>query len=183
MPKLDATTPPSRAPTQFPPAATNRPVLPTRPSISGGVSRCRSEAPTMVHSAPCTPKANNAKPMKYALREVARARCIPASISRPIRIVQVAVTHPMSRSPMTEPRMPPAAMHVGEAGAAGDLDPGELGPVFFGVAEQPQGDGAAGGGRDGGHLLILPSPGACPGYDLVPGNELHCCNLAGERHR
>jgi hypothetical protein len=112
MPKLDAITPPSRAPTQFPPAATNRVVLPTRPSISGGVSRWRSEAPTMVHSAPCTPKANNAKPMKYALREVARARCIPASTSRPIRMVQVAVTHPMSRSPTTDPRMPPAARQV-----------------------------------------------------------------------
>jgi hypothetical protein len=39
--------------------------------------------------------------------------------------------------------------------------------------------GAAGGGRDGGHGPILPSAGACPGYDLVPGNELHECNFAG----
>jgi hypothetical protein len=68
---------------------------------------------------------------------------------------------------------------VGEAAAAGDLDFLQLGPVLFSVVEEPQGDGAAGGGRDGGHGPILPFAGACPGYDLVPGNELHECNFAG----
>jgi hypothetical protein len=41
---------------------------------------------------------------------------------------------------------------VGEPGPAGDLDPVELGPVLFRVVEEPQGDRAAGGLRDGGHV-------------------------------
>jgi len=64
MPNLAATAPPSMAPRQLPPAAMNRFVLPTRPSISGGVSRCRSELPTMDHSAPCTPNANIMNPAR-----------------------------------------------------------------------------------------------------------------------
>jgi hypothetical protein len=63
-PKLDAITPPSTAPAQFPPAAMNRPVLPTRPSISGGVRRWRSELPTIVHSELCTPNANKTNPTR-----------------------------------------------------------------------------------------------------------------------
>src|SRR5262249_49947988 len=62
IPNVDATPPASRAPAQLPPAAMNRFVLPTRPSIAGGVSRCRSELATIVHSVPCTPNAKSAKP-------------------------------------------------------------------------------------------------------------------------
>ena len=40
---------------------------------------------------------------------------------------------------------------VAERAAVGDLHPGELGPVGFGVVEQPQGDRVAGGFGDGGH--------------------------------
>ena len=64
IPNLAATTPPSTAPTQLPPAAMNKLVLATRPSISGGVSRCRNEVPTMVHSAACTPNANSMTPTR-----------------------------------------------------------------------------------------------------------------------
>ncbi|MEE3921853.1 hypothetical protein V2I01_36940 [Micromonospora sp. BRA006-A] len=53
MPNRAATTPPSSAPTQFRPAATNNVVLPTRPINAGGVSRCRSEFATMFHNALC----------------------------------------------------------------------------------------------------------------------------------
>jgi hypothetical protein len=112
MPNRAAITPPSTAPTQLPPAPMNKLVLATRPIISGGVSRCRSELPTMVHSAPCTPKANSMKPTRYALREVARTRCSPASTSRPIRMVQVAVTRLMSQSPEADPARAPAAMQA-----------------------------------------------------------------------
>ena len=112
IPNRAAITPPSTAPTQLPPAAMNKLVLATRPIISGGVSRCRSELPTMVHSAPCTPNANSMAPTRYALREVARTRCRPASTSRPIRMVQVAVIRRMSQSPQAEPSRAPAAMQV-----------------------------------------------------------------------
>jgi hypothetical protein len=40
---------------------------------------------------------------------------------------------------------------VAEGAAVGGLHPGELGPVGFGVVEQPHGDRVAGGFRDGGH--------------------------------
>jgi hypothetical protein len=111
-PNLAAITPPSMAPTQFPPAAMNRLVLATRPSISSGVSRCRNEFATMVHSAACTPNANSMNPTKYALREVARTRYCAVSISNPIRIVQVAVTRLISQSPHADPSRAPAARHV-----------------------------------------------------------------------
>src|SRR5438552_18739801 len=42
-PNLAAMTPPSRAPAQLPPAVMNKVVLPTRPSMPGGVSRCCRE--------------------------------------------------------------------------------------------------------------------------------------------
>jgi hypothetical protein len=73
-PNVAASAPPSNAPTQLPPAETNRFVLLTRPSISGGVSRCRSEVATMLHSEACAPNTMNMNPTTYALREVARVR-------------------------------------------------------------------------------------------------------------
>jgi hypothetical protein len=112
MPNRAAITPPSMAPAQLPPAAMNRLVLATRPSIPDGVSRCWSELPTMVHSAACTPNANSTRPARYALREVASTRCSPASTSRPILIVQVAVTRRMSQSPQADPSRAPAARHA-----------------------------------------------------------------------
>jgi len=39
-------------------------------------------------------------------------RCIPASTSRPIRIVQVTVTRLMSQSPAADPSSAPAASQV-----------------------------------------------------------------------
>jgi hypothetical protein len=66
----------------------------------------------MPHSAPCTPKANSTNPIKYGLREVARARCVPASINKPIRSVQVAVILLMSRSLAADPGTPPTAEQV-----------------------------------------------------------------------
>src|SRR6266571_8699496 len=42
---------------------------------------------------------------------------------------------------------------VGGGAAVGGLDAAELGPVLFGVGEQPQRDRALGGGGDGGHGL------------------------------
>jgi hypothetical protein len=62
MPNASASPPPSSAPMQLPPAAMNRFVLPTRPSISGGVIRCRSEAATMLQSEAWTPKMNIIRP-------------------------------------------------------------------------------------------------------------------------
>jgi hypothetical protein len=62
MPNLVASAPPITAPMPLPPAAMNRLVAPTRPSISGGVSRCRSEVATIIHSDPCTPNAKNITP-------------------------------------------------------------------------------------------------------------------------
>src|SRR5215475_6249587 len=52
IPNLAANPPASSAPRQLPPAAMNRLVLLTRPSIAGGVSRCRSELFTIIHNAP-----------------------------------------------------------------------------------------------------------------------------------
>lgn len=112
MPKPAAIAPPSTAPAQLPPAAMNRFVLPTRPSISGGVSRCRSEAPTMLHSDACMPNMNIMNPTTYGSRATASVRCSAASTSSPTLIVQVAVTHRMSRWPNTAPMMPPTASQV-----------------------------------------------------------------------
>ena len=57
MPKAPASAPPSSAPATSPPAEMNKFALLTRPSMCAGVSRCRSEVPTMVHSAAWIPNA------------------------------------------------------------------------------------------------------------------------------
>jgi len=50
------------------------------------------------------------------------------------------------------------------------------------VQDQPPGDRVAGRFRDGGHVPIMPPGSACPGYDLVPWNELHGCNFPWGGH-
>ncbi|MEK8105854.1 hypothetical protein NKG94_13195 [Micromonospora sp. M12] len=70
------------------------------------------EFATMFHSAPCTPKAKSANPTTRVLRDAANARCSPASTSRPMRIVQVALIRAMIRSPRNAPSTPPVAMQV-----------------------------------------------------------------------
>src|SRR5262249_18336775 len=109
-PYADASAPPRSAPMQLPPAPTNRYALETRPIISFGVRRCRSELAAIVQSAPWTPKIRNPKPTRYALLDVARMRCRQASMINPMRIVQVALTSLIKRSPMADPNSPPIAM-------------------------------------------------------------------------
>ena len=97
---------------QLPLVETNNVALLTRPIMCGGVSRCRSELPTIVHSAACTPNAAITAPTTYTFVASARVRCVHASTSSPIRIVQDAVNRLITRSPTAEPSTVPAAMHV-----------------------------------------------------------------------